>query len=149
MAFVDTNGKIIAQFDRTRDRDKAKQGATSEFEILRVDLTEIFLGKMGAVDVVYGCSVESVTQNENGIHATFTGGKAEDANCRKLIPRVISRWRWSGTKKSVSPQTGCGITALNTVLWGVGVTKLYKLFGGLGEISENDWKMPEYKWVRL
>jgi 2-polyprenyl-6-methoxyphenol hydroxylase-like FAD-dependent oxidoreductase len=75
-AFVDSKGKIIAQFDA--DGDKS---ATSEFEILRADLATIFLGassNLDNVEHVYAESIASLTQDDKGAHVTFTGGKTAE-----------------------------------------------------------------------
>jgi 2-polyprenyl-6-methoxyphenol hydroxylase-like FAD-dependent oxidoreductase len=75
-AFVDSEGKIIAQFDS--DGDKS---ATSEFEILRADLATIFLEATkdrSNIGYVYGESINSLIQDDNGVHITFTGGKTPE-----------------------------------------------------------------------
>jgi 2-polyprenyl-6-methoxyphenol hydroxylase-like FAD-dependent oxidoreductase len=54
----------------------------------------------------------------------------------------------SAAPQIANPQTNWGIWALNTAIWGVQKSGLYKLFGSFGEISEKDWKMPEYKWAK-
>jgi 2-polyprenyl-6-methoxyphenol hydroxylase-like FAD-dependent oxidoreductase len=72
-AFVDSNGKIIAQFDA--DGDKS---ATSEFEILRADLAMIFLEATkdrSNIEYAYGESIDSLTQDDKGVNVTFTGGR--------------------------------------------------------------------------
>jgi 2-polyprenyl-6-methoxyphenol hydroxylase-like FAD-dependent oxidoreductase len=74
--FVDANEKVIAQFDA--DGDKS---ATSEFEILRADLANIFLETTkdrSNVDYVYGESIDSLVQDGDGIRVTFTGGKVAE-----------------------------------------------------------------------
>lgn len=72
-AFVDSQGKIIAQFDA--DGDKS---ATSEFEILRADLAKIFhdtTKDRSNIEYIYGESIDSLNQDGKGVHVTFTGGK--------------------------------------------------------------------------
>ena len=68
--FVNSSGKIFAQFN-------AGDAFTSEFEILRADLSRIFLEAtegLGNVQYIYGDSVESLEQTDKDINVTFTGG---------------------------------------------------------------------------
>lgn len=63
-AFVDSNGKVIAQFDSTGDN--SDQSATSEFEILRAELADVFLKatqRNSKVEYVYGDYVKGLTQD--------------------------------------------------------------------------------------
>jgi 2-polyprenyl-6-methoxyphenol hydroxylase-like FAD-dependent oxidoreductase len=55
----------------------------------------------------------------------------------------------SAAPQIVNPQTSWGIWALNTAVWGVQKSGLHKLFRSFGGISEKDWKMPDYEWVKL
>jgi 2-polyprenyl-6-methoxyphenol hydroxylase-like FAD-dependent oxidoreductase len=75
-AFVDSKGKIIAQFDADGDRS-----ATSEFEILRADLATIFLDTtkdLSNVEYVYGESIKSLLQDNKAVRVTYTGGRAAE-----------------------------------------------------------------------
>lgn len=71
-SFVDKDGKVIAQFDSTGD--SSNQSATSEFEILRAELAEIFLestqGKNN-IEYVYGDYVKGLNQDGHGVQVTF------------------------------------------------------------------------------
>lgn len=77
LAFVDQKGNISSVFES--DGDKS---ATSEFEILRADLAQIFMdacSDRSNIKFVYGTSIETLTQKDNNVSVTFTGGKkAED-----------------------------------------------------------------------
>jgi 2-polyprenyl-6-methoxyphenol hydroxylase-like FAD-dependent oxidoreductase len=73
-AFLNSKGEIIAQFDATGD--SKNQSATSEYEILRGRLAEIFLdatSKLGDVKYVFGESIATLVQDEDGVHVTSTG----------------------------------------------------------------------------
>lgn len=73
-AFVDGNNKIQAQFDA----DGSSHSSTSEYEILRADLADIFLNAtktQGNVDYIYGESIESLSQDDKGVTVSFQGGR--------------------------------------------------------------------------
>lgn len=55
----------------------------------------------------------------------------------------------SAAPQIANPQTSWGIWALETAVWGVQKSGLYKLFGSFGGISEKDWKLPGYEWAEL
>lgn len=81
LAFVDDNGKRIAQFDATGDA--SKQSAVSEFEILRGDLAKILIDKtkdVSNITYVFDESIASIQHNDNDNGATvkFTGGRPEE-----------------------------------------------------------------------
>lgn len=82
LAFVDSRGKIVAQFDATGD--PKQQSATSEYEILRGDLARILLDgvhqakeKGADLDIVYGESIEWMEDRDEGVDVKFTHGKLE------------------------------------------------------------------------
>lgn len=71
--FLDSAGKTFAQFD-------AGDAFTAEYEILRGDLSELFLEAtegLGNVQYVYGDSVKSLDQTEKDVNVTFTGGSKD------------------------------------------------------------------------
>ncbi|KAF2128311.1 FAD/NAD(P)-binding domain-containing protein, partial [Dothidotthia symphoricarpi CBS 119687] len=82
-AFLNSQGKIIAQLDSTGDADK--QNATSEFEILRGELAGLLLDEVeiarqtkgAAVNVVYGESIKSLTEQDDGVAVQFMNGKVD------------------------------------------------------------------------
>lgn len=55
----------------------------------------------------------------------------------------------AGAPQIVNPQTKLGLFLLNGVLGFLGWSQLYKyLLDGVGEVSEKDWKLPEYEWQK-
>lgn len=77
-AFVDSDGKVLAQFDSTGDN--SNQSATSEFEILRAELADIFFkttqGKSN-IEYVYGEYVKGLNQDGEGVQVIFDKRKEE------------------------------------------------------------------------
>ncbi|KAG0647703.1 Monooxygenase CTB7 [Hyphodiscus hymeniophilus] len=68
-----SSGKPCAQFD-------AGDTFTAQYEILRADLSQIFLEATEGLDNVqykYGDSIKSLDQREKIVHVTFTGGSEE------------------------------------------------------------------------
>lgn len=68
--FVNSSGKHFAQFS-------AGDSFTAEYEILRADLSQLFLDAtegLANVQYIYGDSVKSLEQTDEGINVTFTGG---------------------------------------------------------------------------
>ncbi|KAE9965260.1 hypothetical protein BLS_007747 [Venturia inaequalis] len=55
----------------------------------------------------------------------------------------------SAAPQIANPQTSWGIWALETAVWAVQRSGVYRLFGSFGGISEKDWKLPEYEWAEL
>ncbi|QDS75081.1 hypothetical protein FKW77_006871 [Venturia effusa] len=78
-AFVDANGEAIAQFDKTGDN--SNQSATSEFEILRAELADVFLKATEGrdnIEYVYGDYITGLTQEGGeGVQVTFDKRAAE------------------------------------------------------------------------
>ena len=71
--FVNPLGKIFAQFN-------AGESFTAEYEILRADLSQLFLEAtegLGKVKYIYGDSVESLEQTDQDVNVTFTGGSKD------------------------------------------------------------------------
>ena len=71
--FVNPLGKIFAQFN-------AGDSFTAEYEILRADLSQLFLEAtegLGKVKYIYGDSVKSLEQIDKDINVTFTGGSKD------------------------------------------------------------------------
>ena len=71
--FVNSSGKTFAQF-RTGD------AFTAEYEILRADLSQIFLEAtkgLGHVQHVYGDSIKSLEQTDKGVNVSFAGGSKD------------------------------------------------------------------------
>ena len=71
--FVNPLGKSFAQFN-------AGDSFTAEYEILRADLSQLFLEateSLGKVKYVYGDSVKSLEQTDKNINVTFTGGSKD------------------------------------------------------------------------
>lgn len=71
--FVNASGKPFAQFN-------AGASFTAEYEILRADLSQLFLEATESLDNVqymYGDSVISLEQTDNDINVTFTGGSTD------------------------------------------------------------------------
>ncbi|KAI9661210.1 MAG: hypothetical protein M1821_009537 [Bathelium mastoideum] len=70
---VNSSGKSFAQFD-------AGDSFTAEYEILRADLSQLFLEateSLSSVRYIYGDSVESLEQTEQNVSVTFTGGSKD------------------------------------------------------------------------
>ncbi len=85
IAFVNGTGKILGQFNATGD--PAKQGVTSEYEILRADLVGLLIDGVndeaekhgGAeVNVVYGERIASLENQTNGVDVKFLNGKMQN-----------------------------------------------------------------------
>ena len=71
--FVNALGKNFAQFN-------AGDSFTAEYEILRADLSQLFLEAtvgLSKVRYIYGDSVKSLEQTDKDIHVTFTGGSKD------------------------------------------------------------------------
>ena len=71
--FVDSSGKSFAQFI-------GGDTFTAEYEILRADLSQIFLEAtegLSNVQYIYGDSIESLEQTDKNINVTFTGGSKD------------------------------------------------------------------------
>ena len=71
--FVNPLGKIFAQFN-------AGESFTAEYEILRGDLSQLFLEAtegLGKVKYIYGDSVKSVQQTDKDINVTFAAGSKD------------------------------------------------------------------------
>lgn len=71
--FVNSLGKPFAQFN-------AGNAFTAEYEILRADLSQLFLEAtegLANVHYIYGDSVQSLEQTDEGINVTFTGGSKD------------------------------------------------------------------------
>lgn len=69
-SFLNASGKVFAQFE-------GGDSFTAEYEILRADLAGLFLEATegsGKVQYIYGDSVKSLEQTEQGANVTFTGG---------------------------------------------------------------------------
>lgn len=73
--FLKSSGKIFAQFSSSTDNS-----FTAEYEILRADLSQLFLEateNLGNVQYVYGDSIKSLQQNDQNVHITFAGGSTD------------------------------------------------------------------------
>ena len=71
--FLNASGKVFAQFN-------AGDAFTAEYEILRADLSQLFLEAtegLGNVQYIYGDSVKSLQQTDRDINVTFTGGSKD------------------------------------------------------------------------
>lgn len=71
--FVDSAGKIFAQFN-------AGDSFTADYEILRADLSQLFLEATEGLDnvrYIYGDFVESLKQTDKDINVTFSTGSNE------------------------------------------------------------------------
>lgn len=71
--FLNSSGKTFAQFN-------AGDTFTAEYEILRADLSQLFLEATEGLDnvqYVYGNSVESMEQNDKDVNVTFAGGSKD------------------------------------------------------------------------
>ncbi|PSN60422.1 FAD/NAD(P)-binding domain-containing protein [Corynespora cassiicola Philippines] len=82
LAFMNGRGDMVARFDATGDAKN--QSATSEYEILRGDLTALLLNgvhevkeKGADVNIVYGESIASLEDSDNGVEVYFENGKLE------------------------------------------------------------------------
>ena len=91
--FVDSSGKYFARFD-------AGDTFTAENEILRADLSELFLEAtegLDSVQYIYGESVKSLEQTDKYVNVTFTGGSkdtfdlvvAADGSISKTRPLIL------------------------------------------------------------
>lgn len=85
IAFVDAEGRTVAQVDATGDPEN--QSGTSEYEILRGDLARLLLEEVEAakqttgaeVNVIYGENIKSLTEHDDGVHIRFAQGKLPDS----------------------------------------------------------------------
>ena len=71
--FLNSSGKVFAQFE-------AGETFTAEYEILRADLSQLFLEtteNLSNVQYKYGDSVQSLEQTDKNINVTFTGGSKD------------------------------------------------------------------------
>ncbi|KAF2249922.1 FAD/NAD(P)-binding domain-containing protein [Trematosphaeria pertusa] len=81
---VNARGKNVAQFDASGDADK-QAAFSSEYEILRGDLTALLLqeieaareGEQANVKIVYGESIDSLKEHDDGVAVKFGNGKLE------------------------------------------------------------------------
>lgn len=91
--FLNSSGKIFAQFE-------AGESFTAEYEILRADLSQLFLEtteNMSNVQYKYGDSVKSLEQTDKSINVTFAGGSkdtfdlvvAADGSTSKTRPMIL------------------------------------------------------------
>lgn len=103
LALLNGDGKTAAYFPATGD--VKKQSATSEYEILRGELTEMLLDgvdeskKQGAqVNVVYGETIESMEEHEDGVDVHFARGKLED---QRYDVVVAADGIWSRTRSMI------------------------------------------------
>lgn len=73
------------------------------------------------------------------------------ANYEKVLRPLVEKAQNipSAAPQIANPQTSWGIGALETAVWAVQRSGLYRLFGSFGGISEKDWKLPEYEWAKL
>jgi len=72
-AFVDSSGKTFAKFE-------VDESFTAEYEILRADLSQLFLEATegsGHVRHIYGDSIESLEQADKDVNVTFAGGSKD------------------------------------------------------------------------
>ena len=83
LRLLNGSGKTIAYFPATGD--SKVQSATSEYEILRGELTEMLLDGVDAskqegaqVNVVYGETIHSMDDTPDGVNVHFARGKLED-----------------------------------------------------------------------
>ena len=70
---LNSSGKPLASF-------KAGDTFTADYEILRADLSQLFLEAtedLGSVQYLYGDSVKSLEQTDEEVNVTFTGGSKE------------------------------------------------------------------------
>ncbi|KAF2114298.1 hypothetical protein BDV96DRAFT_521918 [Lophiotrema nucula] len=83
ICFVDQAGNTVAKFDATGDTEH--QTATSEFEILRGELTELLLDEVQEanekenvnINVVYGETIATLKEEDDGVQISFTNGMLE------------------------------------------------------------------------
>lgn len=91
--FVDSSGNTFAEF-------RAGGNFTAEYEILRADLSRLFLEAtegLGNVQYMYGDSVKSLEQTDRNINVSFTGGSkdtfdlvvAADGSTSKTRPLIM------------------------------------------------------------
>jgi 2-polyprenyl-6-methoxyphenol hydroxylase-like FAD-dependent oxidoreductase len=108
IAWVNTKGERIAQFDASGNPDKQSY-ATSEFEILRGDLAKLIVDELDAakdhtsINVVYGESIRSLDEQEDGVAVGFTNGKVE---AQKFDIVVSADGMSSTTRPMMFPDTG-------------------------------------------
>ena len=72
--FLNASGKTFAQFD-------AGRAFTAEYEILRADLSELFLEATKNLDsnkYMYGDSIRSLEQKDSNVKVTVTGGSTDE-----------------------------------------------------------------------
>jgi len=71
--FVNSSGKTFARFE-------AGESFTAEYEILRADLSQLFLEAtegLGQVQHIYGDSIKSLEQTDKDVNVTFAGGSKD------------------------------------------------------------------------
>ena len=71
--FLNSTGKTFAQFN-------AGDTFTAEYEILRADLSQLFLEAtegLSNIQYIYGDSVKSLEQTDKDVNVTFTGGSKD------------------------------------------------------------------------
>lgn len=81
---MDSEGKVVARFDATGDPES--QAGTSEYEILRGELASLLYDEVDAakekdganVNVVYGESIASLEEGDDGVDVRFRNGKVGD-----------------------------------------------------------------------
>ena len=93
--FLDSSGKAFAQFG-------AGDSFTAEYEILRADLSQLFLEAtegLTNVQYLYGDSVKSLEQTDKGVSVIFTGASkdsfdlvvAADGSASKTRPMILDQ----------------------------------------------------------
>lgn len=76
MAFIDRTGKHVATMSTEVFGDSG--GPVAEMAILRTDLARILHDTThDAVDYIFGDSITTVRQDEQGVHVEFAGGRSE------------------------------------------------------------------------
>ena len=91
--FLNSSGKAFAQFE-------AGENFTAEYEILRADLSQIFLDATETFDnitYIYGDSIKSLKQTDKDINVTFAGGSedtfdlvvAADGSTSRTRPMIL------------------------------------------------------------
>ncbi len=77
MQLVDSRGRNRAYFGANRTGEGA-QGITSDYEIMRGDLTRLIHDATGSsARYIYGTSIASLQESDNGVDVTFRDGKTE------------------------------------------------------------------------
>jgi 2-polyprenyl-6-methoxyphenol hydroxylase-like FAD-dependent oxidoreductase len=79
LTIIDATGKVVGQFDASGDSNK-QANATSEFEILRADLTQLLLEAIDGdsnIKYIYGDAIQSMTQTEQTVNVTLRSGSSE------------------------------------------------------------------------